>query len=192
MLTPQCLLPTDCLWERRNTLITKAQKSEQVAELAEKFSKSKAVVLTEYKGLTVSEISDLRKILKEVGSEYKVAKNTLSIVASRGTAAESAHDMFVGPTGVAFAFDDPIATAKKIIEFAQKNDKLKVKSGIIDGKLCSFDELKAISQLPPREVLLSMLAGAFQAPASKLAAALNATVAQFAYAMDSLKNTKSE
>ncbi len=191
MLHSACC-PTDCLWERRNTLITKAQKTQQVAELAEQFSRSKAVVLTEYKGLTVAEISDLRKTLKEIGSDYKVAKNTLSIIAARGTAAESAQEMFVGPTGIAFAFDDPIATAKKIIEYAQKNEKLKVKSGIVDGKLCTFDELKAISQLPPREVLLSMLAGAFQAPLSKLAGTLNATVAQFGYAMSALKNTKSE
>lgn len=179
------------LWERRKVLITKEKKSQQVSELADKFSRSKAVVFTEYKGLTVAEISDLRKILKEVGGEYKVAKNTLVGIAARGTSVETAKESFTGPTGLAFGFDDPIAVAKKILEYSDKNDKFKVKSGVIDGRLCSFNELKAMSKLPPRNVLLSMMAGAFQAPASKLAGALNATLTQFAYALEALKSKKS-
>jgi large subunit ribosomal protein L10 len=172
-------------------LITKEKKTLQVTELTEKFSRSKAVVFTEYKGLTVAEIANLRKLLKEAGAEYKVAKNTLINIAVKGTPVEAAKDFFVGPTGVAFGFDDPVAAAKKVIEYSEKNDKLKIKSGIIEGKLLSFDELKAISKLPPRNILLGMMAGAFQAPAAKLACALNATVAQFAYALEAVKNKKS-
>jgi large subunit ribosomal protein L10 len=183
--------PDARLWERRKVLITKEKKTQQIAELTERFSRSKAVVFTEYKGLTVAEIAELRRLLKEAGAEYKVAKNTLVNIAAKGTPIESAKDSFVGPTGIAFGFDDPVAATKKVLEFSGKNDKFKVKSGIIEGKLCSPDELKAISTLPPREVLLSMMAGTFQAPMSKLAGALHATVAQFAYALDSLKNKKS-
>jgi len=178
------------LWERRIVLITKKKKSQQLAELNEKLSRSKAVVFTEYKGLTVAQIAELRKSLKETGAEYKVFKNTIVTIAAKGTAYESAKELFIGPTGLAFGYDDPVAAAKKVLEFAGKNDKFKVKSGVIDGKLYSTEEIKAVSKLPSRPVLLSMLAGVFQAPAAKLAGALNATVAQLAYALEAAKNKK--
>lgn len=129
--------------------------------------------------------------MKEVGADYKVVKNTLIDIAARGTAAESAREYFIGPTGIAFGYDDAIATAKKALEFAEKNDKFKVKSGLVDGKVFNATDLKALSKLPPRTVLLSMLAGALQAPLAKLAGAMNATVTQFAYALEGLKNKKS-
>lgn len=147
-------------------------------------------MFTEYKGLTVAEISELRKTLKEAGAEYKVAKNTLVNIAAKGTPVEAAKDSFVGPTGIAFGFDDPIAATKKILEYAGKNDKLKVKTGVVDGRLFSQDELKALAKLPPKNVLLSMMAGAFQAPTTKLAGLLNATVTQLAYALNALKEKK--
>ena len=180
------------LWERRIILITKEKKSKQLADLTEKLSKSKAVVFTEYKGLTVAQIAHLRKNLKEAGAEYKVFKNTLVQIAAKGTAYEAANDVLTGPTGLAFGYDDPVAAAKKVLEFAGKNDKFKVKSGVIDGKLYSTDEIREISKLPSKTVLLSILAGAFQAPAAKLARALNATVAQFAYALEAVKNQKTQ
>lgn len=179
------------LWEGRINLITKEKKSQQIAELSEKFSRSKAVVLTEYKGLTVVELARLRRLLKEAGAEYKVFKNTMVNIAAKGTPIEAAKDFFTGPTGIAFGFDDPIAAAKKILEYAEKNDKFKVKSGVIEGRFCSLDDIKSMSRLPSRSILLGMLAGAFQSPLSKLAGALNATVSQFAYALESLKNKKS-
>lgn len=155
-------------------------------------SKSKAIVFTEYKGLTVAQIAELRKSLKEAGAEYKVFKNTLVSIAAKGTPYESAKDVLAGPTGLAFGYDDPVAAAKKVLEFAGKNDKFKVKSGVIEGKLYSTDEIKEVSKLPSKTVLLSMLAGAFQAPASKLAGALHATVAQLAYALEAVKNKKTQ
>lgn len=180
------------LWERRKVLITKEKKSQQIAELSERFSRSKAVLFTEYKGLTVADIAELRRLLKEAGAEYKVVKNTLIDIAAKGTPIESAKDFFVGPTGIAFGFDDPVAAAKKVLEYSGKNDKFKLKSGVIEGRFFSFDEIKAMSKLPSRNVLLSMMAGTFQAPMSKLACALNATLAQFAYALEALKNKKSD
>jgi large subunit ribosomal protein L10 len=100
--------------------------------------------------------------------------------------------VFVGPTGLAFGYDDPVAAAKKVLEFAAKNDKFKVKSGVIEGKLYSTDEIKEVSKLPSKTVLLSMLAGTFQAPATKLAGLLNATVVQLAYALEAVKNKKTQ
>ena len=180
------------LWERRIILITKEKKSKQLAELTEKLSKSKAVVFTEYKGLTVAQIADLRKSLKEAGAEYKVIKNSLVLIAAKGTPYESANSVLSGPTGLAFGYDDPVAAAKKVLEFAAKNEKFKVKSGVIEGKLYSTDEIKEVSKLPSKTVLLSILAGTFQAPATKLAGLLNATVVQLAYALEAVKNKKTQ
>jgi large subunit ribosomal protein L10 len=149
-------------------------------------------VFTEYKGLTVAQLAALRKNLKEAGAEYKVFKNTLVQIAAKGTPYESANKVLTGPTGLAFGYDDPVAAAKAVLEYAGKNDKFKVKSGVIDGTYYSTGEIKEISKLPSKKVLLSMMAGAFQAPASKLAAALNATVAQLAYALEAAKNKKTQ
>lgn len=151
---------------------------------------SKAVVLTEYKGLTVKEISELRRLLKESKAEYKVIKNTLINIAAKGTPFESAKESFTGTTGIAFGFDDALEVAKKVLEYSGKNDKLKIKSGVIEGKFYCLDEIRAISKLPPKNVLLGMMAGVMQAPASKLAGVLNATLTQFAYALEALKSKR--
>jgi large subunit ribosomal protein L10 len=178
------------LWERRNHLITKAKKTTQLGELKQRFEKSKGIVLTEYKGMTVAQMAELRKQLKEVGGEYKVCKNTLVSLAAKDTPFELAKSYLIGPTGVAFGYEDPIAVAKKVLEFSIKNDKFAIKSGIIDGTLFDAAQIKEVAKLPARPVLLGMLAGVMQAPAQKFAAALNATVAQLGYALEAVKNKK--
>jgi large subunit ribosomal protein L10 len=123
--------------------------------------------------------------------EYKVVKNTLAKRASEGTSVEMAKEGFTGPVGIAISYDDPISLAKKILEFTRVNEKLKIKGGIIEGKTCKTDDIKAISELPSRETLLAMFIGAMQSPLSKLASILNATVARFSYALEAIKNKKS-
>jgi large subunit ribosomal protein L10 len=141
-------------------------------------------------------ILEMSQFIKEFEERYGVtAAAPVAVAAAPGAgapaaAAESAREFFVGPTGIAFGYDDPIATAKKALDFAEKNDKFKVKSGLVEGKVYTLADLKAISKLPARNVLLSMLAGALQAPLAKLAGAMNATVSQFAYALEGLKNKK--
>jgi large subunit ribosomal protein L10 len=95
--------------------------------------------------------------------------------------------LFSGPVGVAIGYDDPVLLAKKVLEFSKSNEKLEIKGGAIEGELCSFEELKIISNLPSREIQLSMLASAMQSPLSKLASLMNATLTQFVYALESLK-----
>ena len=148
------------------------------------------MILTDYKGMTVAELSDLRRLLRGGGVDYRVVKNTLARVASQDTPVAVARDAFKGPVAVAIGYNDPVVTAKKVIEFSKKNEKLKLSGGVIEGKLYTAHEVKTIADLPPREVLLSMLAGAFQAPLSKLAAAMSATVSSFAYAMGALKEKR--
>lgn len=104
---------------------------------------------------------------------------------------EAVKDTFAGPVGIAIGFDDPALLAKKVLEFAKGNEKLKVSGGIIEGRVCEADTIKAISELPSRETLLSTIVGTMQAPLSKLAAALNATMSQFAFAVMALKDKKS-
>jgi large subunit ribosomal protein L10 len=147
-------------------------------------------VLTDYKGLTVAELTEFRDGLRGNSVEYRVVKNTLARIAVGDTAAASLGESFKGPVGVAIGYDDPVTVAKSVLDYTKKNKKLSVTAGFVDGTLCDPDQLKKIAELPPREVLLSMMAGTLQAPAAKLARLLNATVARLGYALHALKDQK--
>lgn len=170
----------------------RTQKELLVEELKDKFSRAKAVVFTDYKGLDVSELTSLRIFLRQADIEYKVVKNTIAKIASQQTPVETAKDFFAGPVGVAIGYDDPTIAPKKILDFVKDNEKLQVVKGIIEGDLCDAKELKSIAQLPSREVLLSKLLSAMSAPMYNLAGVLNATVAKFGYVLNAVKDKKSE
>ncbi len=121
-----------------------------------------------------------------------MVKSTLAKRATEGTPIEPAKDSFTGPVGIAIGYDDPVLLIKKVLEFNKSNEKFEITGGVVEGSVCSVDQIKTISKLPSREVQLSMLVGAMQAPASKMASLLNSTVTQFVYALDALKNTKTE
>ncbi|NWF98942.1 MAG: 50S ribosomal protein L10 [Nitrospirae bacterium] len=178
------------LWGR-GCKLNRTEKEQVIQELKNDFSRAKAVVFTDYRGMTVAELSDLRKLLREGNFEYKIVKNTLARIASEGTSLSIAKDSFKGPVGIAISYDDPVLALKKVLEFSKKNDKLKVNAGIVEGSLCEASDLKAVSELPSRQVLLSMMAGVFQAPLSKFASLLQASVSRFAYAVEALKTKKS-
>lgn len=173
-----------------NTL-KKEEKTRIVSELQEKFAKAKGIVFTDYRGLNVEELTGLRNSLREVAVEYKVAKNTLAKIAAKGTPVDAAKDILSGPVGIAIGYDDPVLIVKKILAFSKENEKLEVKGGVVEGGVCTLAQLKAISELPSREVQLAMLVGAMQSPLSKMAGLLNSTLTQFMYAMEALKNQKS-
>jgi large subunit ribosomal protein L10 len=140
--------------------------------------------------LTVIELSELRRLLRDGNFEYRIVKNTLAKIASQLTPVAVAKDSFKGPVGIAISYDDPVLTVKKILEYSRKNEKLKVNSGVIEGRFCASDDLRTVAEIPPRKVLLSMLAGGFEAPVTKLAGALSATVRSFVYVMNALKNKR--
>jgi large subunit ribosomal protein L10 len=150
------------------------------------------VVFTDYKGMTVAELTELRRLLKKSSLDYRVVKNTLAKIAARDTEVAVAESVFKGPVGMAIGYDDPVLVVKKVLEFAKTNEKIQVKGAVVEGRLCQPAEVKEIAELPSREVLLSMVAGAFQAPSSKMARALSATVSSFAYALKALENKKGE
>lgn len=140
--------------------------------------------------MTVAELSAFRSLLRQEDIKYRVVKNTLATIASRGTPVSVAQDSFKGPIGVVISYDDPVLTVKRVLEYSKKNEKLKVSSGIIEGKFCMVDDIKAVAELPSTKVLLSMIVGSFRASIGKFATALNATINSFAYAMNALKIKK--
>lgn len=158
--------------------------------LRERFQRAKGVVFTNYKGLTVKEISEMRRSLHEAQIEYKVVKNTLARIASKDTPLEVASEFFTGPVGLAIGYDDPVIVAKKVLEYAKGNEKFGITGGVVEGRLVDEATLKTVAKLPPREVQLAMLAGAFASPLTKMASLLQATVQRFGYALNALKAKK--
>jgi large subunit ribosomal protein L10 len=140
------------------------EEKQQIAEdLRDRFSKSAIIVLTDYKGLDVAAMNDLRRKLRAEGIEYKVVKNSILIRASAGNDGDLIKDFFKGPSAVALSYDDPIAPAKVLAQFAKDNEKLEIKVGVLNGKVLDAVAIKALALLPPREVMLGQLLAALNA-----------------------------
>lgn len=144
-------------------------KKQIVAELKEKFVQAKAVVVVDYRGITVAQITKLRKELREAGVEYLVMKNTLLSIAAKEAGYEGITDVFKGVTAVAFCNDDVIAPARIIGKFSKDNKVLEMKGGILEGEVISAEKVQALSELPSKEILLAQVASCFQAPIQRLA-----------------------
>ncbi|KYD20734.1 50S ribosomal protein L10 [Caldibacillus debilis] len=154
------------------------QKKRIVEEITEKLKKSQTTVIVDYRGLNVAEITELRKQLREAGVEFKVYKNTLMRRAAEKAELSELNEFLTGPNAVAFSEHDPVMPAKILNEFAKKNEKLEIKAGIVEGRLASIDEIKALAELPSREGLLSMLLSVLQAPIRNFALAVKAVADQ--------------
>ena len=134
------------------------EEKQRIAEdLRDRFSKSAIIVLTDYKGLDVAAMNDLRRKLRAEGIEYQVVKNTLLVRAAEDTDVASIKDHFKGPSAVALSYDDPVAPAKVLTQFAKDNAKLEIKAGILSGQVLDAGAIKALAGLPSREVLLGQL-----------------------------------
>lgn len=157
-----------------------------VAEIVEKLNAADAVFVSEYRGLSVTALADLRRALRGVGGEHKVYKNTLATLAARDAGKEALSDLLVGPTGLTFVSGDVAAAAKALREFAKANPLLVPTGGVIGDKALSAKDIDALADLPPREVVLAQLAGAFQAPLVKTAGLLQALPRNFAYGLKAL------
>ena len=129
-------------------------KKKIVQDLNERFSKAAVVIVTDYKGLDVAAINDLRRKLRKEEVEYQVVKNSLMVRASQETDVALIKETFKGPSAVAMSYSDPIAPAKVLTEFAKDHDVFEIKVGVMDGKILELNEIKALSALPSREVLL--------------------------------------
>ena len=167
-----------------------ADKTAVIDEVAEKVSETTAAVVTEYRGLTVAEISSLRRTLRAAGADYKVFKNTLVKRAISGTPAEPLGEFLAGPTAIAWIKGDISGVAKALRDFAKATPTLVIKGGVLDGRALSAKDLGALADLPSREVLLSQLAGLIAAPMRNLAALFQAVPQNFAYGLSALIDAK--
>ena len=154
------------------------QKEEEVNALAEKMKEAKIVLLTDYRGITVTDVTELRTKLRASNSEYKVIKNNITRRALEKAGYEGLEELLEGPTAVVLNNEDYLEPAKAIYEYAKENDFYKIKGGIIDGKVMTAEEIITLAKLPSRETLLGMLAGALLGNITKLAVALDQVASQ--------------
>jgi large subunit ribosomal protein L10 len=168
----------------------RAEKVAVVDEVRQRLEESAASVVTEYRGLTVADLAELRRNLRAAGGDYKVFKNTLVRLAIAGGPHQPLEDLLTGPTAITFVQGDVSAVAKALREFSRANPHLIVKGGLIAGDVLSSGELGALADLPSREVLLARFAGALQAPLAQLAGLLQALPRDFAYGLSALLDEK--
>ncbi|WP_409303731.1 50S ribosomal protein L10 [Peribacillus sp. SCS-155] len=154
------------------------QKKQIVDEISEKFKSAQTAVVVDYRGLTVAEVTELRKQLREAGIDFKVYKNTMTRRAVEAAELTGLNESLTGPNAIAFSNEDVVAPAKILNDFAKKHDALEIKAGVIEGNVASADEIKALAELPSREGLLSMLLSVLQAPIRNLALAAKAVADQ--------------
>jgi large subunit ribosomal protein L10 len=165
-------------------------KVATVDEVKAKVDSTTTALVTEYRGLTVAEISSIRRQLRTLGADYKVFKNTLVRRAVSGTSAEPLTPFLEGPTAIAFVDGDISAVAKALRDFAKASPKLILKGGVLDGKALGPKDITALAELPSRDVLLAQIAGALAAPLRTMAGLLKAVPQNFAYGLSALLDSK--
>ncbi|MQA12094.1 MAG: 50S ribosomal protein L10 [Pseudonocardiaceae bacterium] len=171
--------------------MAKPDKVAAVAEIADRFRNSSAAVVTEYSGLSVSQLTKLRRALG-TGASYRVAKNTLVLRAAADAGIEGLDELFAGPTAIAFVEDEPVETAKVLRDFSKDNKGLVIKGGYMDGRPISVNEVNRLADLESREVLLAKLAGAMKGNLTKAAGLFNAPASQVARLAAALQEKKSD
>lgn len=167
--------------------MARPEKEAMVAEVFEKLAKSQAVVLVDFRGLTVQEATELRKNLRAAGVELRVVKNTLTRLAAHKAELTGLESFLEGPTALAFGYDDPVSPAKVLAEFAKGHKKLELKGGVLEGRVISQDEVQALAELPSREILLGQLAGVIQAPIRNLVNVLSAPIRNTVYVLEAIR-----
>ena len=149
------------------------RKKSEVSELADKIKEAKLVLLTDYRGISVEDVTGLRANLRKVNGDYKVIKNNITRRALKEAEIEGLDDLLVGPTAVVLSNEDYLEPLKAVYEYAKDSETYKIKGGVINGKVMTTEELITLAKLPSRETLISMLAGALLGNISKLAVALD-------------------
>ena len=167
------------------------EKQALVADIKEKLADSSSVVVTDYRGLNVEEVTELRNKLCQEGVEYKVLKNNLVKRACAESGIEGFDDVLKGPTAVAFS-PDAVAPSKILFEFLKKHKNLQVKGGLLEGKVVDVDQLEALSKLPSKEVLLSHVVGAFVAPLQQTVSLFAAPMRDFVGAVKALQEKQDQ
>lgn len=172
--------------------MNRSDKEVVVQTMAERLGRAKACVLTNFTGLKVEQMTDLRQKLRENNLEYVVVKNTLLQRASESVSAAIPADQLTGPNGLAIAFDDPVALAKTLVDFAKVNPKLELRAGVLEGKVISAAQVVELAKMPSREQLLSMLLGAMNGVPRNLVSVLAAVPRSLLNVLVAIKDQKAE
>lgn len=159
--------------------MNRQEKAAMIGELKDVFDNAEAVVVTQYKGLSVAEMTDLRNQIRDGGASYKVTKNRLAKIALEGTSYTGLTDSFTGPTAISYS-GDPVAAAKAAVDYAKKNDKLVIVQGAMGGQVLDANGVKALAELPSLDELRSKLIGLVLAPATKVAQVTQAPASKLA------------
>ena len=170
---------------------TKAFKSEKISQMKEKIEKAKVAIVTDYKGLSVEEITKLRRSIQKEDGDYMVTKNTLAKLAVKGTEYEILTDALTGPVAIAFGFDDQVAPAKVLAKFMKETKKGEILAAAMDGKLLSASEAKALATLPSKQEIYAKMLGCINSPASGIANSINAVMSSLTRAMAAVRDQKS-
>lgn len=171
-------------------MATKAFKTDKIQNIKEKLEKAQVAIVTEYKGLSVEEITNLRRKLQKEDGDYMVTKNTLAKIAAKGTEYEVLIDSFKGPIALAFGFKDQVSPAKTLASFIKEVKKGEIIAAALDGKLLSADEAKALANLPSREEIYAKMLGCINSPASGIANATNGVLTQLVRTMAAVRDAK--
>ncbi len=172
--------------------MARPEKTAKVEEIRQRFLGRKVIFLTDFSGLTVEEINSLRFLLRDMGAEYRVLKNTLTLLAIKDTDYEDISKFMVGPVAAAFTEGDPMAVAKELIAYARSNPKLEIKGGFMEGKILEAIDVRNLATLPSREVLLAKVTGAFKSPLYNLYNVLSGPCRTLVYTLQAVADSKSE
>ena len=170
-----------------------AQKAAVVQRVSERMQRSQALILTDFRGLNVAALSRLRRRVKDLGGDYMVAKNTLIRRAAQALGHDGALTALLeGPTALCFVYGDAAAVVKALTEFSRENPNLRLKGGWLAGRVLSAEQVSALAELPPREVLVARVLGTMQAPLTGLVWVLNGTVRQLALVLEAIRRQREQ
>lgn len=171
--------------------MARPEKEASVAEMQAKFALAGSVVVTDYRGLNVAEVTLLRKRLRDAGIDMKVAKNTLTLIAAHNSGIEGLDSVLKGPSAMIFGSkEDLVAPAKLILDFMKETKKMEVKGGVVQGKVTDIDGIKTLAELPPKEVLIARALGGMMSPIAGFVTVLSGTMRNFVYALDAIRKQK--
>ena len=166
------------------------EKEAVIAEVAELFQGSETMFVSDYRGLTVAQLSELRGKLRESGARFRIVKNTLGGIAAERAGRTELSSLLSGPTAVTFCGDDLVAAAKALAEFAKTHPQLEVRGGLLEASLIDAEGVKALASLPPRDVLIAQVVGTMAAPMTGLVTVLQGTVSGFVRALNQVAQQK--
>lgn len=170
--------------------MARPEKEAVVKELTDKFSTAKSLVITDYLGLNVAEMTELRSKLREAGVEFKVVKNTLATIAANDVEMEEMTEFFSGPTAIAFGEEDAVSPAKILVEYAKDHEVLEIKAGLLNGEIISKEKVESLAEIPSREELLAKAFASMKAPLSGLVNVLQGNIRGLVQVLNQIKEEK--